>query len=117
MLGDYGGSYQYAADNILVDPGQYGIAICGGNNNSIVNNLIYGKSQFFTNVGLFTSTWQGYMPTKSTIRGNKVNYTNSKNQPNHSWAAPGIATPEGWDTNVFGADINASILPVKIITK
>jgi parallel beta-helix repeat protein len=117
MLGDNGGSFQYAADNIIVNPGQYGMSISGGDHISIVNNLIYSKSQYFTNIGLFIWTWMGYTPTNSTIKGNKVNFTNSKNTPNHSWIAPGVATPTGWDTNVFGADINESILPAKIVDK
>ena len=40
-LGDGGGSYQIASDNILVNPGQYGIAIAAGTVMSILNNKIY----------------------------------------------------------------------------
>ncbi len=50
MLGDGGGGYQSASNNILVDPGQYGIAVSGGTNNVLQNNQIYGRSQSFTNV-------------------------------------------------------------------
>src|SRR4029078_11830812 len=38
MLGDYGGSYQIAERNILVDPGQYGIAVSSGSHMSIIDN-------------------------------------------------------------------------------
>ncbi len=52
MVGDYGGSHILVKDNILVDPGQYGIAISSGTGISIKNNKIYAKQQSFTNVGL-----------------------------------------------------------------
>ena len=40
ILGDVGGSYQIAEDNILVDPGQYGIQIAGGHNMTLRNNKV-----------------------------------------------------------------------------
>ena len=49
MTGDYGGGYIIVENNVLVDPGQYGIASAGGSDISILNNKIYGKRQPFTN--------------------------------------------------------------------
>ena len=118
MLGDNGGSYLSATDNILVDPGQYGMAIAGGDHNEIINNKIYGRSQSFTNVGLYVNSIGGYNETNSKIMGNLINFFNATNYNNNWWLAPGVQKPTGWDDggNVLGAPINSSILPAVIIT-
>lgn len=116
MLGDNGGSYEVAAYNILVNPGEYGMAIVGGDHNTIVNNSIFAVSQYFTNVGIYTDSINGYTITNSTIGGNKVKYFNNTNYENNAWIAPGTMTPARWNTNIFGAVIDASILPSVIIT-
>jgi len=43
LVGDGGGSYFVVEDNILVDPGQYGIAVPGGTNVQVLRNKIYGE--------------------------------------------------------------------------
>jgi len=115
MLGDGGGSYLSASGNTLVNPGQYGIAIAGGSNNSIINNTIYGKAQSFTNIGLYVDPI-GAAISNATVSGNKVLFYNSSGVQNDAWLAPGVATPAGWSTNLFGAPLSASILPANIIT-
>ncbi len=116
MLGDNGGSYLTASDNILVNPGEYGMAIAGGDHNSITNNSIYGVSQYFTNVGIYIDGINGQVCTNSNISGNKVRYYNKTNYQNNAWIAPNTTQPAGWNTNIFGASIDASILPPVIIT-
>lgn len=110
-LGDQGGSYQIASNNILVNPGQFGMTITGGDHMSISNNSIFAIAQYFTNVGIYVWGQGGHVVTNSTVNGNKVNYKNSKNSENDDWLASGEATPSGWYTNTWGANINASILP------
>jgi hypothetical protein len=118
MLGDNGGSYLVASNNILVNPGEYGMAISGGSHNSLINNTIYGISQSFTNVGLYVNGINGQVITNATVTGNKIKYFNNKNYENDWWLAPNTATPSGWNgnSNVLGANIDASILPPVIIT-
>jgi len=116
MLGDSGGSYLVADGNILVNPGQYGMAISGGSHNSITNNLIYGVSQSFTNIGLYVETIGSSPITNSTVSGNRVNFYNSTGAHNGAWMASGIATPSGWSSNNWSADIDSSILPATLIT-
>lgn len=116
MLGDNGGSYLTASDNILVNPGEYGMAIAGGDHNTITNNKIFGVSQYFTNVGLFIDGINGQVCTNSTIGGNQVRYYNKTNYQNNAWIAPGTIRPTGWETNTFGAAIDETILPAVIIT-
>ncbi|MDB5123625.1 MAG: hypothetical protein JWP94_1754 [Mucilaginibacter sp.] len=117
LLGNMGGAYQVASNNILVNPGQYGMAIGGGNHMSITNNSIYAAAQSFTNVGIYI--WgQGVPPaTYTTVSGNKVKFINNANAENDSWVAPGEATPAGWSTNTWGANIDASILPAVVVSQ
>ncbi|HTE00537.1 MAG TPA: right-handed parallel beta-helix repeat-containing protein [Mucilaginibacter sp.] len=115
MLGDNGGSYQTASANILVDPGQYGMAVSGGTNMQITNNSIYAKAQSFTNVGLYYWNQSGLSSSAVTISGNKVNFTSGMYGKNNSYIGSGSATPTGWSTNTWNASITASILPATII--
>lgn len=116
QLGDTGGSYEVASDNILVDPGQMGLSISGGDHISFINNTVYAKAQYFTNVGIVVWGQAGYAVTNATVSGNKVNFTNSVNVENDNWIASGNPTPAGWGTNSWGANIGSSILPSNIIS-
>ena len=116
MLGDSGGSYLVADGNTLVNPGQYGMAISGGSHNSITNNLVYGVSQSFTNIGLYVETIGSSAVTNSTVSGNRINFRNSSGVQNGAWLASGCSTPTGWSTNNWAADIDSSILPATLIT-
>jgi parallel beta-helix repeat protein len=95
MLGDNGGSYQTAYRNILVDPGQYGCAIAGGDNISLIENSIYGKQQEFSNVGLYVWGQAGYHVTNKIVRGNKVNFINSKGIKNNVWYGDNLPVTDG----------------------
>lgn len=53
LLGDGGGSYQEAKNNILVNPGQYGLGIDSGHHNVLSSNKVFSDDQrSFTNVGI-----------------------------------------------------------------
>jgi len=117
MLGDTGGGYQIASNNILVDPGEYGIAISGGNNSVIENNLIYGRSQPFTNVGLYLWNENALPCGNNTLQNNRVNFRypgglndffNGSSTPDGSFP---ICTGTVWQNNVDDQTLNASILP------
>jgi len=114
MLGDNGGSYQIAAGNVLVDPGQYGIAVSGGDHNAIIDNSIYARPQSFTNVGLYVAGYNGVACTNTTVERNKVRFFNNKYSQNNAWLGPGIPYPAGWATNFWGARIGPDVLPSKI---
>jgi parallel beta-helix repeat protein len=117
MLGDQGGGYIYASDNVLVDPGQFGMAISGGHHITIVNNSIYGKQQSFTNVGLYVNDIGGWKTSDCKVTNNKVRYYNKTNYQNNAWLSPNSMKPEGWDANIWGAKIDPSMLPTVLITK
>lgn len=117
MLGDNGGAYLYASGNILVNPGQFGMAISGGHHLTIVDNSIYGSQQSFTNVGLYVNDIGGWQTSDCKVTNNKVRYYNKDNYQNNAWLSPNSMKPEGWDANNWGAAIDTSILPAVIITK
>ena len=50
-----GGSGQVIEDNILVNPGQYGIGIAGGANMIVRRNKIFGEVLPWANVGLYAA--------------------------------------------------------------
>jgi hypothetical protein len=109
MMGDSGGSYQTVQDNILVDPGQYGLSIASGHDMKMINNSVYARQQSFTNVGV--SVWNQYPPAcyGNTVQGNTANYTNSSGAQNASWNAGNCGTVTGWSSNTWGSSIGPSI--------
>ncbi|MDD4971553.1 MAG: right-handed parallel beta-helix repeat-containing protein [Paludibacter sp.] len=115
MTGDEGGSNVLVQDNILVNPGQYGITISSGTNITIKNNKIYSEKLPFSNIGL--SAYRQYNITTSgnTIMNNEVNFTNKDGVLNNMWNAGNCGTITGWDTNIYNPNLNASILPSIII--
>lgn len=120
MLGDNGGAYQIAENNILVNPGEYGMAIAGGEHISIIGNKIYGKAQSFTNVGLYVNAIGGYKISHAVVKANRIEFYNAKNYNNNWWLADQSAKPEGWDDggNILGdKTLNENMLPKKIITR
>ncbi len=79
LLGNNGGSYQAASNNILVNPGQYGMAICGGDHISATNNSVYAAAQSFTNVGIYVWSQGVSAATNTVVSGNKVKFANKNN--------------------------------------
>ncbi|MDP4239097.1 MAG: T9SS type A sorting domain-containing protein [Bacteroidota bacterium] len=115
MTGDNGGSYIVVQDNILVDPGQYGISVSGGNHITVSNNRIYARKQSFCNVGLYAWNQSPTACSAITISNNQINYTKSDGTLNDMWNAGNCGTINGWGTNVYNANLSSLILPTKII--
>ena len=87
MLGDYGGSYQIAENNVLLNPGQYGMAASGGNYIQILNNKIFAKQQYFSNNPLYVANYSPVSCGIITVKGNLVNWTNRDGEKNGGWNA------------------------------
>jgi len=115
MTGDMGGSYVLVQDNILVNPGQYGITISSGNNIIIQNNKIYSAKQPFSNIGLSAYKQYDIETCSNTIMNNEVNFTNKDGVLNCLWNAGNCGDIAGWSTNIHNSNLNADILPSKII--
>ncbi len=102
LLGDQGGAYQIGSNNVLVNPGQYGIAIAGGNNMKLLNNTVYSNSYPFSNIGIYVWNQGGITQCHSnTVQGNKVNYYNKLGNLNGAWNGGNCGTITGWSNNNF----------------
>ncbi|MFA7065811.1 MAG: right-handed parallel beta-helix repeat-containing protein [Dysgonamonadaceae bacterium] len=120
MLADYGGSYQIAENNIVVNPGQYGMAIAGGQNITIKNNKIYSKRRPVTNVGLYANNWTEALSGKSyniTVENNDINWTHRDGYLHNSWFSENMKPIKGLETNKYNSNLNESILPDVIINR
>jgi parallel beta-helix repeat protein len=115
MTGDNGGSYVLVQNNILVNPGQYGIAISSGNHISIKNNKVYSAKLVFTNVGLYAYNQYPSDCSSDTIMNNTLNFTHKGGTLNNTWTNGSCGDVFGWKTNYYDPRLNSSILPVKLI--
>lgn len=110
MLGDNGGSYQVAKFNILINPGQYGMAVAGGHDMKIENNSIYGKSKPFSNIGLYVWAQNSVVCYNITAQNNEVMYTNKNGVINPAWDGGNCGTIIGWNNNKFYSTLSEQVL-------
>ena len=111
MSGDLGGSYVLVKDNILVNPGQYGLTVSSGHDIEISNNKIYSAQLPFSNVGLSAYKQYDISTYNITISNNAVNFTNKNGVLNDMWNANNCGIVVGWSTNYHDSSVTASILP------
>jgi len=111
MSGDLGGSYVLVKNNILVNPGQYGLTVSSGHDIEISNNKIYSAKLPFSNVGLSAYKQYNISTYNITISNNAVNYTNKNGVLNDMWNANNCGTVVGWSTNFHDSNLTASVLP------
>ncbi|WP_155644362.1 right-handed parallel beta-helix repeat-containing protein [Burkholderia territorii] len=99
-----GGGYTSITENILVEPGQYGVAIASGSNMKINNNLIYGAKHSWANVGIYA--WSQGSPTPVcsgiSVSGNRVNYINSNGATSSWWNGGNCGSIAMTPANVWG---------------
>jgi hypothetical protein len=115
MTGDMGGSNILVKDNILVNPGQYGITISSGQNITIENNMIFSEKKPYSNIGLSAYKQYDIETCANTIMNNQVNFTNKDGVLNCLWDAGNCGVITGWETNKHNTNLTAAILPAKII--
>ena len=123
MLRDSGGSYQIAENNILVNPGQYGISISGGHDLILRNNKAYSKRFPHSNVGMSIWDWWAWKGTGAnplhniTAENNEFNWTNRDGVINTTYIHPSAGTVKGLNTNKHNPNLNESILPEIILNR
>ena len=115
MTGDQGGSYILVQDNILVDPGQYGITIASGHHISIKNNKIYARQQSFNSVGISAYKQYPIECFADTILNNQVNYRFKDGSLNNLLNSGDFGVIYGWSTNYYNPNLSPNMLPNKII--
>jgi len=117
VLGDVGGSYQVARNNIIVNGGFVGAQVQGGFHIKMDHNTIYSSATPYSNCGLCYGNYSGKSSWDVNISYNKVKYYKTNGQEMDAWWDPSTASqPTGWSTNILKANISASILPATIIT-
>ena len=120
MLGDWGGNYQIAEDNILVNPGMYGIGVVGGQYNKLRNNKVYSKQLPHSGVGVQAADYTpsvGGPAANIVIENNEVNYTNSRGIQETIWFDNSMKkVVKNWATStIYNTKLNEEILPKVII--
>jgi hypothetical protein len=102
LLGDDGGADLVAMENILIDPGQYGIGVASGDRISIIGNIVSGRAQPFTNVGIYV--WNQYPhPCRDIeVTDNTVEWRSKDGRQNPWWDGGNCGTIAGLAANTFG---------------
>lgn len=115
LLGDGGGKNQVLKNFILVNPGQYGAAMAGGQNLSISGGQIYSKRTDWSNVGLYA--WNQYEHVQPMVNNkifdNKVYWEKNSNPTSpyddiwiHSNA--GVSSEDQYN-NIMNADLEQTL--------
>jgi hypothetical protein len=117
VLGDVGGSYQVARNNIVVNGGFVGMQVQGGSHIKMDHNIIYGISTPYSNCGLCYGNYSGASSSDIYMGYNKVKFFQKSGAEMDAWWDPSTAfQPDGWNTNILKANIDASVLPSVVIT-
>jgi len=85
MLGDDGGKYQIAEENIGVNPGQVGIGIAGGENISVKGNIMFSDESDFSNVAFYSADYSTPNPCLNHTISSNRSYWTSNNRQNNVW--------------------------------
>lgn len=113
MAGDIGGRYTLVENNKLVNPGQYGYGIAGGDHISIINNQLYADRQSFNNIGYYAWAQAGAACGINIIFDkNRSHYVNRDGILNNWWAAPNCPAKGTPPTDITLAEMN---LPAHLI--
>lgn len=117
VLGDYGGSYMIAEGNTLLDPGQYGMAVAGGSNMTMINNKIFAKQQPFTNNPLFVWGQSGVACSNITVKSNRASWVDKTGYVNGGWNAGNCGnTSFEYPTPITEAELNVPAHLIDFVT-
>jgi hypothetical protein len=115
MTGNGGGAHIVVRDNVVVDPGQYGIAIAGGYHLQMLDKKVFGRKQPFTNVGIYVRNQSKALSHDHTVKGNRVRSFNKDGTENPCWDDNNRGTVAGWDDNNWHADVDDGLLPTDLL--
>jgi len=110
MLGDKGSTYAIAKGNTLVNPGGSAIGVVGGNNNSVINNIVYSKQLNWAGAGIFVRDYSSSSCRDITVKGNRVDWTSRSGKKRGGFNHGSCGAVEGWDENDWDASIDESII-------
>ena len=114
LAGDGGGAYAVIRDNILVNPGNYGVAISGGKFFKLLDNTIYQEQKPWSNIPAYLWDWENLGNCSGhVIRGNKSTYYDKHGRRREIWL-PGNCRADDIGGNDWNAGLTADILPEKL---
>lgn len=120
MLGDHGGSWAIVRNNKLNDPGNYQIAVSGGNNYVVENNLAYSTNTGFSRIAMYAYAQAGAVCSSITWQNNGSFIYNGNywwpGDPDESCGTITGANPWFTQTNLQGITLAQLDFPSEIIT-
>ena len=99
MSGDNGGDNQLIENNLLLNTGNAGIGVAGGNNIRVLNNKIYSIRTPVSNNPLYVWAQAGAACSNITVTLNLVNWTNAAGAINKGWNAGNCGSSYNPDNN------------------
>lgn len=117
ILGDVGGSYQIATDNIFVNSGAQGAQVQGGHDIIMRRNKAYGVATSYTLAGFVYGNYSGASSYNVTIDSNRAKWFNKSTSRLDKWFDPNtVSVPIGWNTNVSDNTLSTSLLPTPLFS-
>lgn len=124
LLGDNFGAYQHVRDNVLINPGQYGIGVAAyyGKEFRVENNVIISEGGPVNNVGLYVYPQKKQIPKDDelpgppsgiTVEDNMLYYYNRNGIRNDMWVDK-IATVDSLHN--IGIEMNGDDFPADMIS-
>ncbi|MFM9882897.1 MAG: hypothetical protein ACKVQT_07715 [Burkholderiales bacterium] len=102
LAGDTGSDNVTIRDNILIHPGQYGIAIAGGSNIRLLRNRVYSRTVFpWSNIGAYVWSQYGASCSGNEVRGNQAFYLSRNGVANPFWNAGNCGAVAGESENIW----------------
>jgi len=94
------------------------MGISGGHDMIVRNNKVYGRQNYFTNVGVTASNW--YVADKGnsyniTVANNEINYMHKDGFLNNVWFNDNVLPVTGSETNKYNSNLTASILSDQLV--
>lgn len=105
ILGDNGGSYQQASNNLLIRPGQVGIGVASGEHITVTDNTVASDVQAWSAIGIYANEQYGQPVGDITIQGNTVAWLNGAGVTAPRYDAGNVGPIAGWDDNDWFADL------------
>lgn len=117
IAGDNGGDNILIENNTVMTPGNYGIAIAGGNNNRVLNNKIYSERNAVSNNPLYVWAQAGAACGSITVTGNRVYWIDKNGARNNGWNAGNCSnTIFQAPTNITLAEMGVPVHLIDFIT-
>ncbi len=102
LAGDTGSDNVTIRDNILIHPGQYGIAVAGGSNIRLLRNRVYSRTVFpWSNIGAYVWSQYGASCSGNEVRGNQAFFLSRNGVANPFWNAGNCGAVAGESENTW----------------